>query len=153
MRVGAHGDDGQSEFLSHILPESRSRHDSIDNDLEARPNPGAPDCSKLLAAMAERGFVILGDAMAEAVAVSDTRERLLASKDEHPALKDAAQRAFRFVLAADAHDKQHGASLALAGWSLAHGLGHLMIDGAFEGLPMKKQNPDTLARKLSERMF
>ena len=135
--------------------------------------------NELLAAVAERGFVILGDAMAEAVAVPDTRERLLrvtqayvdcarahperfrlmfgpllASKDEHPALKDAAQCAFGFVLAAaNAHDKKHGASLALAGWSLAHGLSHLMIDGAFEGLPMKKQNPDTLARELSERML
>jgi len=135
--------------------------------------------NELLAAVAERGFVILGNAMAEAVAVPDTSERLLrvaqayvdcarahperfrlmfgpllASKDEHPALKDAAQRAFGFVLsAANAHDKKHGASLALAGWSLAHGLSHLMIDGAFEGLPMKQQNPDTLARKLSERMF
>lgn len=135
--------------------------------------------NELLAAVAERGFVILGDAMAEAVAVPDTRERLLrvaqayvecarahperfrlmfgpllASKAEHPALKDAAQRAFGFVLAAaNAHDKKHGASLALAGWSLAHGLSHLLIDGAFEGLPMKTQNPDTLARKLSERVF
>ena len=135
--------------------------------------------NELLAAVAERGFLILGDAMAEAVAVPDTRERLLrvsqayvacarahperfrlmfgpllASKDEYPALKDAAQRAFGFVLAAaSAHDKKHGASLALAGWSLAHGLSHLMIDGAFDGLPMKKQNPDTLARQLSERMF
>ena len=135
--------------------------------------------NELLAAVAERGFVILGDAMAEAVAVPDTRERLLrvadayvdcarahperfrlmfgpmlASKDEHPTWKDAAQRAFGFVLAAaNAHDKRHGASLALAGWSLAHGLSHLLIDGAFQGLPMKKQNPDTLARKLSERMF
>lgn len=135
--------------------------------------------NELLAAVAERGFVILGDAMAEAVAVPDTRERLLrvahayvncarahperfrlmfgpmlASKEEHPGLKDAAERAFGFVLAAaNAHDKKHGASLALAGWSLAHGLSHLLIDGAFEGLPMKKQNPDTLARKLSERMF
>src|SRR5258705_504354 len=70
---------------------------------------------------------------------------LLASKDDHPALKNAAQRAFGFVLAAaNAHDKKDGASLALAGWSLAHGLSHLMIDGAFEGLPMKKQNADTL---------
>jgi len=135
--------------------------------------------NELLAAVAERGFVILGDEMAKAVAVPDTRERLLrvahayvdcartyperfrlmfgpllARKDEHPALKDAAQRAFGFVLAAaNAHDKEHGASLALAGWSLAHGLSHLLIDGAFEGLPMKKQNPDTLARKLGERLF
>ena len=65
-----------------------------------------------------------------------------------------AQRAFGFVLAAaHAHDKQHGASLALAGWSLAHVLSHLIVDGAFEGLPMKKQTPDTLARELSERLF
>jgi AcrR family transcriptional regulator len=132
----------------------------------------------LLAAIAERGFMILGDAMATAVAVTDTRERMLrvsqayvdcarahperfrlmfgpmlASKEEHPGLKSAAHRAFGFVLAAaQAHDSQHGASLALAGWSLAHGLSHLIIDGAFDGLPMKRQNLDTLARKLSERI-
>ncbi|HEY2254548.1 MAG TPA: TetR-like C-terminal domain-containing protein, partial [Variovorax sp.] len=135
--------------------------------------------NELLAAVAQRGFETLGDAMAEAVAVPDTRERLLrvaqayvacarahparfrlmfgpllASKDEHTALRAAAQRAFGFVLAAaNAHDKKHGANLAIAGWSLAHGLSHLLIDGAFEGLPMKHQNPDTLARELSERMF
>jgi AcrR family transcriptional regulator len=133
----------------------------------------------LLAAVAERGFDALGDAMAQAVAVPDTREQLLrvsqayvacaresperfrlmfgpllASKDEHPALQAAARRAFGFVLnAAIAHDKKHGVDLAIAGWSLAHGLSHLLIDGAFEGLPMKDQNPDTLARKLSERML
>ncbi|MEP7297529.1 MAG: TetR/AcrR family transcriptional regulator [Burkholderiales bacterium] len=133
----------------------------------------------LLAAVAQRGFEALGDAMAQAVAVADTRERLLrvadayvacarahperfrlmfgpllARKEEHPALQAAAQRAFGFVLAAaTAHDKKNGGDLALAGWSLAHGLSHLMIDGAFDGLPMKKQSPDTLARKLSERMF
>lgn len=133
----------------------------------------------LLAAVAERGFDALGDALAQAVTAPDTREcllrvadayvacartqperfrlmfgSLLASKEEHPKLKDAAQRAFGFVLAAArAHDKKDGGDLALAGWSLAHGLSHLMIDGAFEGLPLKKQDPDTLARKLSERLF
>lgn len=135
--------------------------------------------NELLAAVAERGFVILGDALAQAVAIADTRERLLrvaeayvdcaranperfrlmfgpllARKHDHPALQSAAHRAFSFVLdAANAHDKKHGASLALAGWSLSHGLSHLLIDGAFEGLPMKKQDTDTLARKLSERML
>ena len=135
--------------------------------------------NELLAAVAERGFVILGHAMAEAVSLPDTRERLLgvaqsyvdcarahperfrlmfgpllASKDQSPALKSAAQHAFGIVLAAaNAHDKARGSSLALAGWSLAHGLSHLMIDGAFDGLPIEKQNPDTLARKLSERLF
>lgn len=145
---------------------------------------GAPyhhyaNLNELLAALAERGFGLLGDAMEKAVAVTDTRERLLrvsqayvdcarahparfrlmfgpllASKDDHPALKAAAQRAFGFVLAAaQAHDAKRGTELALAGWSMAHGLSHLLIDGAFEGLPMQQQNPDTLARRLSERML
>lgn len=135
--------------------------------------------NELLAAVAQRGFETLGDAMADAVSVTDTRERLLrvtqgyvacaraqperfrlmfgpllASKEQHPALKLAAERAFGFVLkAAIAHDKKHGADLAVAGWSLAHGLSHLLIDGAFEGLPMKQQNPDALARKLCDRML
>ena len=135
--------------------------------------------NELLAAVAERGFEVLGEAMAAAVAVADTRERLLrvaqsyvdcaraqperfrlmfgpllAAKDQHPALKAAAQRAFGFVLAAaQAHDRKNGASLALAGWSLAHGLSHLLIDGAFDGLPMKSQDPDKLARQLSQRLF
>ena len=119
---------------------SRYHHDSIDNDLEARllrVSQAYVDCAR---AHPERFRLMFGP--------------LLARKDQYPALKDAAQRAFGFVLsAAHAHDKTHGTSLALAGWSLAHGLSHLMIDGAFEGLPMKKQNPDTLARRLSERML
>ena len=44
-------------------------------------------------------------------------------------------------------------TLALAGWSLAHGLSHLLIDGAFNGLPMPAQQPDTLARTLSAYLF
>ncbi len=133
----------------------------------------------LLAAVAQHGFEILGESMKVAVAAPDSRERLrrvsqayvdcalahparfrlmfgpmLASKDQHPSLKAAAQRAFGFVLAAaNAHDSAHGAELALAGWSMAHGLSHLLIDGAFEGLPLKSLSPDTLARTLSERMF
>lgn len=135
--------------------------------------------NQLLAALAERGFDVLGQAMEAAVAVPDTRERLLrvsqayvdcarahperfrlmfgpllADENAHPELKATARRAFGYVLAAAlAHDKQRGASLALAGWSLAHGLSHLLIDGAFDGLPMKAQNPATLARQLSELML
>ena len=41
----------------------------------------------------------------------------------------------------------------MAGWSLAHGLSHLVIDGAFDGLPMKDRDPDTLVRELAQRMF
>jgi len=44
------------------------------------------------------------------------------------------------------------AILALAGWSLSHGLIHLLIDGAFEGLP-RKRNPDKLSPASSRRMF
>lgn len=133
----------------------------------------------LLAAIAQRGFEALGEAMAEAVAVADTRERLrrvtqayvacalahperfrlmfgpmLARKAGHPALKEAAERAFGHVLqAAMAHDARRGADLAVAGWSLAHGLSHLLIDGAFEGMPLKQQAPDVLARRLAERLL
>jgi AcrR family transcriptional regulator len=133
----------------------------------------------LLAAVAQHGFEELGRAMVQAVAVTDTRERLLrvaqayldcarahpqrfrlmfgpllASKDDHPALKAAAQHAFGFVLAAaNAHDTKNGTDLAIAGWSLAHGLSHLVIDGAFDGLPLKKRDPATLARELAQRLL
>jgi len=140
----------------------------------AAPYHHFSNLNELLAAVAERGFLVLGEAMAQAVAVADTRERLLrvsqgyvdcarahperfrlmfgtllAHKDQHPALKAAAHRAFGYVLeAALAHDPQHGAHLALAGWSLAHGLSHLMVDGAFDGLPIHQFDTDTLARQL-----
>jgi AcrR family transcriptional regulator len=134
----------------------------------------------LLAAVAERGFLALGDEMQRSAGVADTRERmlgvshayvasaraqparfrlmfgpLLAAKHEHPAFKAAAERAFGFVLAAaTAHDPKRGPQLALAGWSLAHGLANLLIDGAFEGMPMmKNQDPDQLARRLAERLL
>lgn len=133
----------------------------------------------LLAAVAQRGFEALGAAMAEAVAVSDSRERLLrvnqayvacalahpqrfrlmfgpmlAAKEKYPELKRAAEHAFDHVLQASmAHDERHGADLAIAGWSLAHGLSHLLIDGAFEGMPLKRQKPQLLARTIGERLL
>jgi AcrR family transcriptional regulator len=133
----------------------------------------------LLAATAQRGFEALGIAMAEAIDHPDTRERLirvtqayvacaiahperfrlmfgpmLANKADHPELKLAAERAFGHVLqAAMSHDKRRGGDLAVAGWSLAHGLSHLLIDGAFEGMPMKQDKADVLARRLGERLL
>ena len=135
--------------------------------------------NELLAAVAQHGFEELGRAMAQAVAGPDPRERLLrvaqayfdcarayperfrlmfgpllASRADHPALRDAAQHAFGYVLAAaNAHDTRNATDLAIAGWSLAHGLSHLVIDGAFDGLPLKKRDPATLARELAERML
>ena len=133
----------------------------------------------LLAALAERGFEELGAAVARAADAADPRERLLriaqayvacarahperfrlmfgpllAGQDTNSPLRAAARRAFGHVAAAAAaHDTAHGADLALAGWSLAHGLSHLLIDGAFDGLPIKRSNPEALARRLAERLF
>lgn len=133
----------------------------------------------LLAAIAQRGFEVLGAAMADAAGKPDPRERMLcvnqayvtcalahpqrfrlmfgpmlARKADYPALKDAAEQAFDHVLQASlAYDKRNGADLAAAGWSLAHGLSHLLIDGAFDGMPLGRQKPLTLARKLGERLL
>ena len=131
----------------------------------------------LLAAVAERGFIALGDAMERATATADTRERLLqiaqayvgcaraqpacfrlmfAPKlnqgDAYPALKAASHRAFGFLMAAaSAHDPVKGPELALCGWSLSHGLSNLLIDGAFDTLPTPVADTDALVRQLAAR--
>jgi len=129
----------------------------------------------LLAAVAERAFVRLGSALELASAEPDTGERLLKINDayvacacarpeqfrlmfgplltrkaEYPALQAAADRAFGFLLAAAcAHDPEQGPVLALTGWSLAHGLSNLLIDGALDGLPIPLGKPQDLARQLA----
>lgn len=131
----------------------------------------------LLAAVAERGFVALGDAMAVATTVEDTRERLLqislayvncararpaqfrlmfspllTQGDHYPAMKAASERSFGLLLAAAcAHDPANGPELALCGWSLSHGMGNLLIDGAFDKLPVPMPDTDTLVRQLTLR--
>jgi hypothetical protein len=77
---------------------------------------------------------------------------LLTRKAQYPALQAAADRAFGFLLAAAcAHDAKQGPVLALTGWSLAHGLSNLLIDGALEGLPIALGEPQELARQLALR--
>ncbi len=131
----------------------------------------------LLAAVAERGFVALGDAMALASATPDTRERLLQiaqayvgcaraqparfrlmfapqlnQAGQYPELKTASHRAFGFLMAAAcAHDPVKGPELALCGWSLSHGLSNLLIDGAFDALPTPVTDTDALVRQLAAR--
>lgn len=131
----------------------------------------------LLAAVAERGFVALGDAMAVATTVEDTAERLLqislayvncararpaqfrlmfspllTQGDSYPAMKAASERSFGLLLAAAcAHDPANGPELALCGWSLSHGMGNLLIDGAFDKLPVPMPDTDTLVRQLTLR--
>lgn len=133
--------------------------------------------NELLAAVAERGFAALADAMECANAEGDTRERLLhiaqayvrcaRSQPERfrlmfapqlnqaaafPALQAASRRAFAILSAAACeHDPVNGAELALCGWSLSHGLSNLLIDGALEHMPSAAQDPDALVRQLTRR--
>lgn len=133
--------------------------------------------NELLGAVAERGFVALGDAMAVATKVDDTRERLVQialayvnCARQRPAqfrlmfspmltqgapylpMKAASERSFALLLAAScAHDPANGPTLALCGWSLSHGLGHLLIDGAFDKLPFAVPDTDALVRQLTLR--
>lgn len=142
----------------------------------------------LQAAVAARAFERLADAMSAAAArartpatrllaicdayVASALDRpaqfrlmfgpLLARKEAHPAFADAAARAFGVLAeAAFAHDPRGGAELALTGWSLAHGLANLMVDGALVGLPWPPglgvprglSDPRRLARRLAERVL
>lgn len=133
--------------------------------------------NELLAAVAERGFAALAEAMECASAAGDTRERLLhiaqayvrcaRSQPERfrlmfapqlnqagafPALQAASQRAFAILTAAVCeHDPVNGAELALCGWSLSHGLSNLLIDGALDHVPSAVQDPDALVRQLAQR--
>lgn len=132
---------------------------------------------ELLATVAARGFVRLGEAMQATAAAPDPRERmlriceayvtcarahpaqfrlmfgpLLSRKREFPELKDAAESSFAAVVEAScALDPERGQELALLGWSLAHGLSNLLIDGAFDHLPMDLPSASALARQLGER--
>jgi AcrR family transcriptional regulator len=134
---------------------------------------------QLLAAVAQRGFVSLGDAMTAVAGGTDPRENLLAiceayvafalhqpaqfrlmfgpllaHKHEHPDLRDSAERSFGVLMqAAQAYDPAGGALLGLSGWSLAHGLANLAIDGAFDALPIPSAPPQALARLMAERLL
>jgi AcrR family transcriptional regulator len=128
---------------------------------------------ELLAGVAERAFVRLGDALAHAAANAKSpvaalqdigeayvRQALahpaqfrlmfgptLALKASQPGLRAAADRAFGVLLAAAArHDPERALELALTGWSLSHGAANLAIDGAFAGLPIAAADARALAR-------
>ena len=129
----------------------------------------------LLAAVAERGFAGLGEAMQSAVGATPrdrlvaiceayvdfavlhpTRFRLmfgplLADKALYPGLQQTGERAF-FLLVEAAREvsPEEAMPLALAGWSLAHGLAHLRINNVFEGLPVPVPPGDALAGQLAQ---
>ena len=129
----------------------------------------------LLAAVAERGFVGLGEAMRGAagpaprdrlVAICEayvafaarhpTRFRLmfgplLASKALYPGLREAGEQSF-FVLLDAAREvaPADAMPLALAGWSMAHGLAHLRINKVFDTLPVPAPPAAELAGQLAQ---
>ena len=128
---------------------------------------------ELLAGVAEHAFDCLGDALAAAAAAPDATQALLdvgesyvrealahparfrlmfgpmlARKAEHPGLQRASERAFTVLLQASTrHAPDRGLELALAGWSLSHGVANLAIDGAFGGLPIPVAQSRRLARQ------
>lgn len=138
---------------------------------------------ELLAALAERSFQQLGAAMQAGVDAhpTDAREQLLAiatayvdfaqrrpgrfrmmfgpvlaTRSRHPGLDRAATAAFGVLLAAATRfDAAAGPLIALTGWSLAHGLSHLSLDGAFAGLPLPGPLPEpaVLVRLMSEQVL
>jgi AcrR family transcriptional regulator len=134
---------------------------------------------ELLAALAERAFAALAAAMQRAANVSEPRARLvaicesyvafgreapavfrlmfgpmLAQRRRYPGMRRAAERAFAILLkAAMDYDPGEGRLLALTGWSLAHGLANLAIDGAFDALPIPVADPAKLGRRMAERML
>lgn len=80
---------------------------------------------------------------------------LLQHKAEYPELQAAADEAFHVLLqAARAHASEGGDELALAGWSLAHGLASLAVDGALATAPgVAVPPPQHLASVLAARLL
>jgi AcrR family transcriptional regulator len=79
---------------------------------------------------------------------------LLQRKAEHPALKAAAEGCFEVLRqAAHAHVAEGADELALAGWSLAHGLAGLAIDGALATAPVAVPPAPVLAAGLARRLL
>ena len=142
----------------------------------------------LLAGVSERAFARLADAMDAAaaaapdgggamVAIAEAYVRTalahpaqfrlmfgptLAAKDAHPGLKAQAERAFGVLArAAEAYAPGEGLELALSGWSLVHGLSHLLVDDAFSSLPLpsgeaaalRRLAPAALARRMGLRLL
>lgn len=133
----------------------------------------------LMAAVAARGFADLAAAMEGAHRPGDTSATLighctayvgfalarpavfrlmfsplLQRKPEYPALLAAADGSFEVLrAAAHAHVSEGADELALAGWSLAHGLAGLAIDGALSAAPVSMPPVQDLASMLASRLL
>ncbi|MBV7458863.1 TetR/AcrR family transcriptional regulator [Acidovorax sp. sif0632] len=79
---------------------------------------------------------------------------LLQRKADHPAFQAAADGSFQVLRqAAHAHVAEGADELALAGWSLAHGLASLAIDGALSAAPVSMPSTQDLAAMLASRLL
>jgi AcrR family transcriptional regulator len=173
--------DALLDAAEHLLPERGpevltlrevARHAGVSH---GAPYHHFASRDALLAAVAERGFVRLGEAMEGATgrtprdrlagicaayvgfaARHPTRFRLmfgplLARKTEFPGLQLAGERAFSLLLAASQEVAPAQAMpLALAGWSMAHGLSYLTVNGIFESLPVPVPDSAGLGRQLAD---
>lgn len=108
-----------------------------------------PDRESLLAGIAAEGFSMLGEALQSGAGKAmgaayvrfalahPQRFRLMfggsLSIGKHPAMREAAERAFQAVVDSfRPHATEQQAQVAAAAaWSLVHGLSHLLLDGHF----------------------
>lgn len=109
-----------------------------------------PDRESLLAGLAAQGFSMLGEALKNSsgkamgaayvrfALAHPARFRLMFGGslqiEKHPALREAAERAFRPVVDSfRPHATEQQAQVAAAAaWALVHGLSHLLLDGHFQ---------------------
>jgi AcrR family transcriptional regulator len=150
--------------LREVAKAARVSHAAPYHHFESR--------EELLAAVGERGFDALTRSMEDAR--GDERERLvgiceayvayakshpavfrvmfgplLANKRRHAALARAAERCFGVLVgASQALSPDDALELALTGWSLAHGIAHLSIDGVFDQMPL----PDAVRSSIERRL-
>jgi hypothetical protein len=76
---------------------------------------------------------------------------LLADKALYPGLQQAGERSFfQLLQAAQELSPAEAMPLALAGWSMAHGLAHLRINKVFDSLPVPAPAGDGLAGQLAQ---
>jgi AcrR family transcriptional regulator len=127
-----------------------------------------PDRESLLAGLAAQGFAMLGEALknrsgkamgaayVQFARAHPERFRLMFGgslpMDSHPALREAAERAFRPVVDSfRPHASEQQAQVAAAAaWALVHGLSHLLLDGHFLKAKSEAGGDEAFVRQVLE---
>lgn len=124
--------------------------DDLAAAMQAAASPGAGTA----AALVGHCTAYVDFALARPAAFRLMFSPLLQRKAEHPLLQAAADGCFNVLRqAAHAHVVQGADELALAGWSLAHGLASLAVDGALLTAPVRMPSPPELAARLADRLL